>query len=281
MRIGRHSVWLITGASSGFGRALAGAVLAQGGRVIATARDPRTLTELADIGGDRVMTHCLDLTTGCFITDTVEAGERQFGQIDVLVNAAGSGFIGSVEETSDEELHALLDVNLFGPIRMIRAVLPGMRRRHKGFIVNFSSIAGVRAFGGAGCYAAAKSGLESVSTALHRELAPLGIGVLVVEPGAFRTGYAKSYLGYASKVIEDYAASSGTLRKSVLANDGNQPGDPTRGAYAIIDAVESENPPLHLVLGRQAAQIAEQTFNERLRELQEWRSAAESADFPS
>jgi NADP-dependent 3-hydroxy acid dehydrogenase YdfG len=280
MAVWRDSVWFITGASSGFGRALAQMVLAEGGRVVAASRN---ITSLAQLGADshaRVLLVSLDLTRENQVRAAVDAALSRFGQIDVLVNAAGYGLVGSIEESSEAETEALFAVNFHGTVRLIRAVLPSMRNCRRGYVINFSSLVGVRPVGGTGLYAAAKFAVEGMSEALHHELKSLGIGVLIVEPGAFRTNYASTYLAFAAKTIEDYRDTSGNLRTGITARHGSQPGDPVRGSRAILQAIESPSPPLRLVLGAQAADLVRNTLQNRIAELDAWRAAAQGADYP-
>jgi NAD(P)-dependent dehydrogenase (short-subunit alcohol dehydrogenase family) len=280
-RLGR-GVWLITGASSGFGFALTEAVLRRGGCVIATSRNPKPLASLARDGGTRLLILPLDVTSDQQTATAVAQAEAHFGAIDVLANVAGYGLIGSIEETSDPELERLFEVNFYGQVRLIKAVLPGMRRRRRGHIVNFSSVAAVSVIGGAGQYAASKLAVEGMSEALRVELQPLGIGVTIVIPGPTRTGYiTKGYMEYTVDTIADYAASSGQLRAVLPASHGSQPGDPVRGADVIIDAVDSNAPPARLPLGKMATDSIRAVLQERQRELEKWTSAAIAADYPA
>lgn len=280
MAVWRDSVWFISGASSGFGRALAQMVLAEGGRVVAASRNIASLAQLGADSNARVLPVSLDLTRGNEVRAAVDAALSRFGQIDVLVNAAGYGLVGSIEESSEAETEALFAVNFHGAVRLIRAVLPGMRKCRRGYVINFSSLVGVRPVGGTGLYAAAKFAVEGMSEALHQELKSLGIGVLIVEPGAFRTNYAGTYLAFAAKTIEDYRDTSGKLRTGITARHGSQPGDPVRGSRAILQAIESPSPPLRLVLGAQAADLVRNTLQNRIAELDAWRAAAQGADYP-
>jgi NAD(P)-dependent dehydrogenase (short-subunit alcohol dehydrogenase family) len=276
----QKGVWFITGASSGLGLAIGNLVLQRGGRLVATARDARSVQDLARVGGDRVLALSVDVANGSQIAEAVTRAEGRFGAIDVLVNNAGYGLLGSIEEASDEEIRRIMEVNFFGQVRLIKASLPKMRERRRGYIVNMSSMAGVRAAGGAGYYAASKYAVEGMSNALRQELQPLGIGVMVVEPGPFRTNYAEKYLNLAKRSIADYEETAGRLRANVAARHGTQPGDPNRAACAIIDALEHEFPPSHLALGALAAQNIRETLEEQLRQLELFRPKAAMADFP-
>jgi NADP-dependent 3-hydroxy acid dehydrogenase YdfG len=281
MAVWRDSVWFITGASSGFGRALALRVLAEGGRVVAASRNPGSLEELTAGVTAEVMPISLDLTRDDQIQAAVAAALLRFGRIDVLVNAAGYGLVGSIEESSNTEIDELFAVNFHGAVRLIRAVLPGMRERRHGYVVNFSSLVGVRPVGGTGLYAATKFAIEGMSEALHHEVESLGIRVLIVEPGAFRTNYAGTYLAMAATTIADYQQTSGKLRTGITARHGSQPGDPDRGSRIILETLGSQAPPLRLVLGALAADLVRDTLQSRISELETWRAAALGADYPA
>ena len=224
------STWLITGGSSGLGRDLARAVLEAGHNAVLTARDPGSVKDLADAHPDTALAVALDVTDPAQVTQAVRAGEERFGAVDVLVNNAGYGYRAAVEEGDDADVATLFATNFFGPVALIKAVLPGMRARRHGAIVNISSIGARITPAGSGYYAAAKSALEGMSGALRKELAPLGISVTVVEPGAFRTDFAGRSLQQSTTVIDDYAETAGKRRKEVDTAHGTQPGDPARAA---------------------------------------------------
>ncbi|MDN3518012.1 oxidoreductase [Aquisalimonas lutea] len=244
--------WIITGASSGFGRALAEAVLAQGDRAVVTARSEASLADLRSAYADRVAPVVLDLTQPERITAAAREAENAFGQVDVLVNNAGYGVIGAVEEMSPAEYRPMMEANFFGTVEFTRALLPAMRARGRGHIVNISSVAGMAARPGYGFYAASKFALEGMSEALAGELRPLGIHVTLIEPGPFRTEFTGRSLQLAEQVIGDYAATAGASRETVRNRHGSQPGDPARAAAVILEAVASEDPPLRLPLGSYA-----------------------------
>ncbi len=244
--------WMITGASSGFGRALAKAALRQGDTVAVTARHPEALEELAQSHPGQVHPLALDLTEPTSVAAAAAATERTLGQVDVLVNNAGFGVIGAVEEMTPAEYRPMMEANFFGTIELTRALLPGMRRHRAGHIVNISSVAGITARPGYGFYAASKFALEGLSESLAGELAPLGIRVTLVEPGPFRTEFTGRSLRLAEQVIDDYAATSGASRETVTNRHGNQPGDPQRAAEVILEAVAMEQPPLRIPLGSYA-----------------------------
>jgi NAD(P)-dependent dehydrogenase (short-subunit alcohol dehydrogenase family) len=246
------STWLITGCSTGLGRALAQAVLAHGYNAVVTARDAATLSDLARQYPDTALALSLDVTDSSQIADAVRRAEGVFGDLDVLVNNAGYGYRAAVEEADDADVQKLFATNFFGPVALIKAVLPGMRARRSGAIVNISSIGARLMPPGSGYYAASKSALEGVSGSLQKELEPLGITVTVVEPGGFRTDFAGRSLTQSAKAIADYAETAGKRRKEHDTVHGTQPGDPAKAAEAIIAAVEDANTPSLLVLGQDA-----------------------------
>ncbi|MDS0136926.1 MULTISPECIES: oxidoreductase [unclassified Amycolatopsis] len=246
-------VWLITGCSAGFGREIALAALAAGDRVLATARRPETLTELQDRGGDRLRTAALDVTDAGQIDTAVEAALEAFGRIDVVVNNAGSGSVGAVEELTMDELRALMDVMFFGAVAVTKAVLPHLRAQGSGTVVQISSMGGQLSPPGYGAYCATKFALEGISEALAAEVAPFGVRVLIVEPGAFRTEFGGGRM-HRSRTIDAYAVSTGGTREAVENMDGTQPGDPAKAAAAIVRAVGSDDAPLRLALGADAVE---------------------------
>jgi len=245
-----NRVWLITGASSGFGRAVAEAAVAAGDVVVAAARRVAALDDLVAAHPGQVEALPLDVTDVAAIEATVPDVIARHGRIDVLVNNAGRTHVGAVEETTDAELRDLLDVHLLGPAALTRAVLPHMRARRSGTIVQMSSIGGQLSFAGFGAYSATKCALEGLSEALAAEVGPLGIKVLVVEPGAFRTGLFAN--NSASTSIAAYNSTAGQTRRMIDSSAGRQPGDPARAAAAIITALDAEQTPLRLPLGDDA-----------------------------
>jgi NAD(P)-dependent dehydrogenase (short-subunit alcohol dehydrogenase family) len=275
------STWLITGCSTGLGRALAEAVIAAGHNAVVTARDARKVTDLAEGNPNRVLPLALDVTDPGQVTSTVGQAEATFGGVDVLVNNAGYGYRAAVEEGDDADIRTLFDTHFFGPVAMIKAVLPGMRGRRSGAIVNISTI-GVQIMPmGSGYYAASKAALEGMSGALHTELKPLGISVTVVEPGAFRTDFAGRSLTQSSTVIDDYADTAGTRRKEHDTAHGTQPGDPAKAANAIITAVESDEPPAFLLLGTDALNTYRKLATARLDTTKTWEHLSTSTDINS
>jgi NAD(P)-dependent dehydrogenase (short-subunit alcohol dehydrogenase family) len=272
------STWLITGCSTGLGRALAEAVIAAGHNAVVTARDAARVADLAVESTDRVLALPLDVSDPAQVTGAVRQAEEKFGGIDVLVNNAGYGYRAAVEEGDDSEIRALFETQFFGAVAMIKAVLPGMRARRSGAIVNISTI-GVQIMpAGSGYYAASKAALEAMSGALHGELKPLGISVTVIEPGAFRTDFAGRSLTQSSTVIDDYADTAGKRRKEHDTVHGTQPGDPAKAARAIITAVESNEPPAFLLLGNDALNVYRRLATGRLDTIEAWKQLTTSTD---
>ncbi|WP_435110979.1 oxidoreductase [Nocardiopsis synnemataformans] len=274
------TTWLITGCSSGLGRALAEAVLGRGDSVVATARDASTLAPLIAAHPDTVLTLDLDVTDAGRVAEVVSAAERRFGAVDVLVNNAGYGYRAAVEEGDPGDVARLFATNVFGPVELIRAVLPGMRERRRGTIVNVSSIGARMTPPGSGYYAATKAALEALSGALREEVAPLGITTMIVEPGAFRTDFAGRSLAQSARVIPDYAATAGRRRRENDTTHGTQPGDPGRAAAAMITAVTSPEPPFLLLLGEDALRGFDD-HERRLRgDVHAWRETALGTSYP-
>ncbi|MBO1335451.1 oxidoreductase [Streptomyces sp. VRA16 Mangrove soil] len=242
-------VWLITGANSGFGRAFVTAAVAEGDLVVATARRPETLTDLAEAHPGRVEALPLDMTDPAAIDATVAEVVARHGRIDVLVNNAGRGHVGSAEATTDAELRDLFEVHFFGPAALVRAALPHLRARRSGAIVQMSSMGGQGSFPGVSAYSATKFALEGFSEALAQEVAPLGIKVLVVEPGAFRTNLMHSTTW--STDLPDYEPTVGASRAAMAEATGKEPGDPAKAARAVIAALAADVTPLHLPLGNE------------------------------
>jgi NAD(P)-dependent dehydrogenase (short-subunit alcohol dehydrogenase family) len=272
-------VWFITGCSTGFGREFARAAVAHGFRVIATARDVRKIDDIIAGHEDRARALTLDVTNPEQIEHAVGEAERAFGRIDVLVNNAGYGYMAAVEEGEEKDIRAVFDTNFFGLAAMIRAVLPGMRARRHGSIVNIASVGGIVGFPGSGYYAATKFAVEGLSESLAQEVAPLGIRVLLVEPGPFRTDWAGRSLQQSPKYIADYEQTAGRRRRAIAGYSGQQPGDPVRAAEAVIKVMQSPTPPAHLVLGRDGVENAERQLRSMLNEIDRWRQTSLSADF--
>ena len=271
--------WIITGTSSGFGLALAQAVLAVGDRVVATARRPETLKPLVTSAPDRAIAVGLDVTKPAQIATAVETAVERFGGIDVLVNNAGNGSVGAVEEIDIDELKALHDTMFIGPVRLTQAVLPTMRERGRGTIVQISSMGGQLAPPGFGAYCSTKFALEAVSESLAAEVEPLGIRVLIVEPGSFRTEFGAGRMHRSKAIIDDYGSTVGPTRAAVDAMDGSQPGDPTRAAAAIIEIAGAAQAPLRLALGDDAVDNIQAKHRRLAADLKGWEALSRSTAF--
>ncbi|QLJ02629.1 oxidoreductase [Streptomyces sp. NEAU-sy36] len=273
-------VWFITGCSSGLGRALARTVLEQGWRAVVTARDADQVADVVAGHEERALALALDVTDAEQITRAVARAQTAFGRIDVLVNNAGYGYLAAIEEGEDDEVRALFDTNVFGLVDTTKAVLPGMRARRRGHIVNMSSLGGLVGFGATGYYHATKFAVEGLSESLAAEVGPLGINVTIVEPAAFRTNWSGPSMRRSATTIDDYALTAGTRRTRTLATYGHQPGDPARAAQAVIDAVTAEKPPLRLLLGKAAYDIATAKLDSLKAAFDDWREVTAGADFP-
>ena len=271
--------WLITGCSAGFGKLLAQAAAARGDQVVATARNIASLEELTRRYPATVRAVRLDVTRTDSIADALAETEAAFGRLDVLVNNAGHGFMGAIEEATPDEYRPLFEVNVFGLIETTRAALPLMRRTGAGRIVNLSSGAGIRGRGGHGYYNATKFAVEGLSEALAEELAPLGIRVIIVEPGPFRTEFLGRSIAVAKRRIEAYAATGGAARSYREGNDGRQQGDPAKAVSVMMRAVDAEDPPLHLPLGPRAYELAERKLSAFRNDMDAWRDIAIRTDF--
>jgi NAD(P)-dependent dehydrogenase (short-subunit alcohol dehydrogenase family) len=279
-KIPESPVWLITGCSAGFGRALAGRVLEHGHPCVVTARNVSQVEAIAAPYPDRALAVALDVTDPASREHAVAAALKRFGRIDILVNNAGWGYNSAIEEGEEDVVRAMFDANVFGLAAMMRSVLPGMRERGYGHIVNFSSLGGLTGNPGTGYYCATKFAVEGMSQSLHAEAAHLGIRVTLVEPGPFRTDFQGRSMTIPRHTIDAYAETAGARRKQLKASSGNQPGDPVRAADAIIEAVESEDPPLHLVLGKVALDRAREALTRRLAIFDKWEAVTLGADYP-
>jgi NAD(P)-dependent dehydrogenase (short-subunit alcohol dehydrogenase family) len=271
-------VWFITGTSSGLGRAIAQAALDHGDRVVATARSTDRIADLERDFADRVVALPLDVTDPDQARAAIDAAVAAFGHIDVVVNNAGYGVLGALEELSDDELRRQFETNLFGALQVTRAALPQLRRQRSGHIVQLSSLSATVANPGESAYVGSTAALAGVSESVAKEVAHLGIRVTIVQPGPFRTDFAGRSLQKADP-IEDYAESVGAARELVGQLDGNQPNDPTRGAEAIIRAVESDDPPLHLTLGEDAIEAIRAKLDEQRAELDAWAKVGGATGF--
>ena len=271
-------VWLVTGCSRGIGRALAEAVLAQGHKLVATARDPRALSGLVERYGDRVRATALDVTDQKAAKAALELAVEAFGRLDVLVNNAGYGDLASIEDTSFEQLRAQIETNLFGVINVTKAAIPIMRRQGAGHIIQFSSVGGRVGPIGRGAYAAAKWGVEGFSEVLANEVGPFGVKLTIIEPGGFRTDFA----GSSSSIDEGnpvYDATVGAVARFQREYNGAQPGDPAKAASVVLEVANLSEPPLRLLLGSDAVRAAEAAAIERSKADAKWRDLSVSTDF--
>ena len=273
-------VWFITGSSTGFGRLLADELLKRGEPVIATARDVSKVADLAKKYPDKARAFSLDVTNPRAIASVAKQAIHSFGHVDVLVNNAGYGVNGAIEEVSEDEFEPMFQTNLYGLIRTTRAFLPHFRQRRTGHILNFSSIGGLIGSAGWGFYNTTKFAVEGFSEALAAELKPLGVHVTVVEPGHFRT----DFLGRSGKLakieLPEYAQTAGKAREYLKTQSGKQPGDPLRAVHAIIHVVDSPEPPLHLILGRIALTRFRDKLSQWQNEIAAWEKVTNDADFP-
>lgn len=281
MSLTQSKLFFITGVSTGFGRALAQAALADGHRVVGTLRDQTALGEFELLSPGRAIGKLLDVTHTDAIADTIADVEGKVGPIDVLVNNAGYGFEGLLEESTLAEWRKQFDVNVFGAVAMIQAVLPYMRRRKRGHIINITSMGGYFAAPGIGAYNGTKFALEGISDSLAQEVKGLGIKVTAVAPGAFRTDWAGRSMVRTERSIADYDAVFEPLRAHRRSISGKQPGDPAKAARAILDIVASENPPVHLLLGTDAVKRVRDKLDALRAELDAWESLSKSTDFSS
>jgi NAD(P)-dependent dehydrogenase (short-subunit alcohol dehydrogenase family) len=271
--------WLITGCSTGLGRSLATAALQRGFDVAVTARDPDSVKDIVAAYPDSALALALDVTDADQVWAAVAATDERFGPIDVLVNNAGYGYRAAVEEGDDTDVRRLFDTHFFGSVALIKAVLPGMRARRSGAIVNISSIGARRSPAGSGYYAAVKAAVEAMTASLRKELGPLGITAMTVEPGGFRTDFAgRSLAGPSAAPIADYADTAGPRRKENDTGHGTQRGDPEKAATAIIDVVQSPEPPFMLTLGPDALQGFRDALDGLASDLDAWETTSMGTD---
>jgi NAD(P)-dependent dehydrogenase (short-subunit alcohol dehydrogenase family) len=273
-------VWLITGCSTGFGRALAQEVLAKGYHAVVAARNTEDVKDIVEAYPETAIAVRLDITVGAEIKAAVETAIQRFGQIDVLVNNAGIGYFAAIEESEDEQVRRMFEINVFGLAKMTQAVLPVMRKQRSGHILNISSIGGLRSFPGVGFYNATKYAVDGLSEALSKETAPLGIKVTIVAPSGFRTDWAGRSAKDSALKIDDYAGTAGKNAGDIRSYSGNQPGDPVRAARAMIAVTESDSPPLRLLLGAAALKGARAKLEELKHDFETWAEITEGADFP-
>ena len=275
-----NPVWFITGCSTGFGRELAKLVLKRGWNAVITARKTEQVKDIAEGYENTSLVLSLDVTDNGQVSSAVAKAEETFGRIDVLVNNAGYGYFSSIEEGEEDKIRAQFETNVFGLVKMIQAVLPGMRANHSGHIINFSSIGGLKAFTATGYYHATKFAVEGLSESLSQEVAPLGIKVLLVEPGPFRTDWAGRSTSRTPVKIADYETTVGKRMEASLNGSGKQQGDPVRGCEAIIKAVESKNHQLRLLLGEPAYNLAMEKIDQLKTNFESLKELTIGADFP-
>lgn len=274
----KNRIWLITGASSGFGKALTEYAVSQGYSVVATARRKEKLDALAQTAPDQILPISMDVTNRDQIKNAIQAAIDKFVRIDVLINNAGYGIVGALEETPEEELRNQMETNFFGAMAVTQEVLPHLRKQGSGAIINMSSMGGNMSFSGFSAYSASKFALEGASEALAQEVAPFGIKTIIVEPGAFRTEFAGSALKHMPK-IEAYDEIVGGTRDFAKGMDGTQEGDPFKAAKAIDEALQAENPPLRLQLGEDSVDAIKAHAEQLLSDLESWREVALNTKF--
>ena len=272
--------WFITGASTGFGRKLAEEVLKSGGRVVATARKPEQITHFEEQYPEKAKVYALDVRDAAQVISVVAQANACFGPVDVVVNNAGYGIAGAVEEATEDEYMPMFETNVFGLIRVTQAFLPHLRKQGSGHILNLSSIGGLVSSPGMGFYNATKFAVEGLSEALAAELKPLGIHVTIVEPGPFRTDFLGRSGVQAENSLPDYDKTAGNMRRYFAEQDGKQKGDPQRAVEAMIKIVESPNPPLRLLLGKSALERVRSKIDSWQQEMAAWESTTTGADFP-
>jgi NAD(P)-dependent dehydrogenase (short-subunit alcohol dehydrogenase family) len=273
-------VWFITGCSSGLGRALADEVLRRGFRCVATTRDGASLRELASSFRETALVLPLNVADREQREQAVASAEAAFGRIDVLVNNAGYGYLAAIEEGEDEEIRSIFEINVFAVAALIRRVLPAMRERGSGHIINMSSLGGVMGNPSSGYYSATKFAVEGLSEALSKEVRPLGVKVTLIEPGPFRTDFYGHSIHVVKSPIDAYAATAAVRRAKLAASHGQQAGDPVRAAHAIIRVAEMQDPPLRLALGKEAVYRLRKKLTNFLLTLDQWEAVSAAADFP-
>ena len=274
------TVWFITGASRGFGIEIAREALSRGDSVVATARNPQTVLDALPDAGDRLLAVALDVVDPDQVTAAVDAAIARFGRIDVLVNNAGRGLVGAIEEASDAEVRSIFDINVFGLLAVTRAVLPHLRAQRSGLVINLSSVGGFLIWPGWGVYSATKFAVEAISETLTHELAPLGIRSVAIEPGPFRTDFLDgSSLAVSATEIADYAASGGAARQWATDNNFGQEGDPLKAAKVIVDLADRDDLPERIQLGSSAFDQVAEKLERTARDQQAWREVSLSTDY--
>jgi NAD(P)-dependent dehydrogenase (short-subunit alcohol dehydrogenase family) len=276
----KNKVWFITGCSTGFGRELAKEVLTAGYKAVVTARNVDDVQDIVNEFPENAVAFKLDVTKPDEVKAAVEQAQQHFGHIDVLVNNAGIGYFGAIEESEDDEVRRMFEINFWGLANVTKAVLPGMRSQRSGHILNVASIGGLVGFPAVGFYNATKFAVDGYSEALLKELAPLGIKVTVIAPSGFRTDWAGRSANNSKIVIDDYKETAENNKNNIRGYSGKQPGDPLRAAKAIVKAVETENPPLHLLLGVAALKGARNKLEVLKKDFDAWEETTTGADFP-
>ncbi|NWB25622.1 oxidoreductase [Pseudomonas gingeri] len=274
-----QKTWFITGVSSGFGKALAEALLTAGHRVVGTLRNEAARQAFENSQPGLSFGCLLDVTDNAAVPAVVTDIEARIGAIDVLVNNAGYGHEGPIEESPLEDLRQQFEVNVFGAVAVIKAVLPFMRERRRGHILNVTSMGGITTFPGLGYYHGSKFALEGISEALGKEVRPFGVFVTAIEPGAFRTEWAGRSMVRAERSIADYDASFDAQRETRQQRSGNQVGDPAKAALAMMAVVEADEPPVHLLLGHDAVQFVSAKLEGHLAEIKQWEALSLSTNF--
>ena len=274
-------VWFITGCSTGFGRELAQLVLKAGQKVVVTARKTSDILDIAAPYPETALVLPLDVTKPLEIEAAVKQANEKFGRIDVLVNNAGIGYFGAIEESEDEEIRRMFEINFFGLANMTKAALPFMRKQRSGHIINIASIAGLVGYPAVGYYNATKFAVDGFSESLSKEVAPLGIKVTIISPSGFRTDWAGRSANTSKIVIDDYAPTAGANKDSIRGYSGNQPGDPTRAAQAIMKVVDSPNPPYRLLLGNGALKSARAKLDLLKKDFDTWEETTIWTDNPA
>ena len=278
--INMKKVWFITGCSTGFGRYLAIEALSKGYQVVVAARNPNDVIDIVANYPTSSLVVKLDVTNANDIKEAITATIEKFGRIDVLVNNAGIGYFGAIEESEEEEVRRMFEINVFGLAHMTQSVLPYMRKQRSGHILNVASIGGLRSFPGVGFYNATKYAVDGLSESLSKEVAPLGIKVTIIAPSGFRTDWAGRSANESKTFIDDYATTAGKNRSDIRSISGQQAGDPVRAAKAMIQIVEVENPPLRLLLGAAALKGARIKLEELKNDFDTWAEVTEGADYP-
>ena len=276
-----NKVWFITGCSTGFGRSLAKEVLQLGYKAVVSSRKKEDVLDIVSNYPDTALAIALDVTDNTQITVAVTAAIAHFGQIDVLVNNAGIGYFGAIEESDETDVRRMFDINVFGLTNVTKAVLPYMRKQRSGHILNIASIGGLVSFPGVGFYHATKYAVDGLSESLAKEVAHLGIKVTIIAPSGFRTDWAGRSAKDNAVVIDDYAPSAHQNKSNIRGVSGNQAGDPERAAKAMVKVVESENPPLRLLLGAAALKNARIKLEQLKTDFDNWQETTVWADFPA